>query len=189
MAGHRSEIILIGPVGAGKSTLAKLLAEACGLPLCSMDDHRWRYYEELGYDRDEARAIRDEEGFAGVYRYWKPFEIHAVERLLADHAGCVIDFGAGHSVYEDDELFERARRALEPYDHVVLVLPSPDPDESIAELRRRNVERLGEAIELNAHFVRHPSNHELAKHVVYTAGKEPEETRDEILSRVRQDRA
>ena len=31
------------------------------------------------------------------------------------------------------------------------------------------------------HFVAHPSNRALATHVVYAAGKKPEETRDEIL--------
>lgn len=188
MSMRRSDIILIGPVGAGKSTLGKLIAEALDLPLCSMDDHRWGYYDEIGYDRDAAKAIGERHGFVGLYRYWKPFEIHALERLLSDHTGCVIDLGAGHSVYEDDEIFRRARRAFEPYENVVLVLSSPDPDESIEELRERNLERLGEGFDLNEHFVRHHSNHDLAKHVVYTAGKEPEETRDEILALVRWDR-
>jgi shikimate kinase len=184
---HKLEIILIGPIGSGKSTLGKLIAEKLGLPQCSMDDHRWRYYDEIGYDREKAKTIGDEEGFLGVYRYWKPFEVYAVERLLSGHSGCVIDLGAGHSVYEDGELFERARRVLEPYDNVVLVLPSPDPNESIRELRERNNKNLGREFDLNAHFVTHHSNYDLAKHVVYTAGKEPEETRDEILSLVRLD--
>jgi len=184
---HKSEIILIGPIGAGKSTLGKLIAEKLGLPQCSMDDYRWQYYDELGYDREKAKAIGDKDGLLGLYRYWKPFEIYAVERLLSGHSGCVIDLGAGHSVYEDDELFQRARRVLEPYDNVVLVLPSPDPDESIEELHERNHEKMAEGFDLNVHFVTHHSNYDLAKHVVYTAGKAPEETRDEILSLVRLD--
>lgn len=35
-----AEIILIGPIGTGKSTLGRLLAEKLGLPRCSMDDLR-----------------------------------------------------------------------------------------------------------------------------------------------------
>jgi hypothetical protein len=35
---------------------------------------------------------------------------------------------------------------------------------------------------INEHFVRHPSNYALAKHVVYTKNKSPVETCDEILS-------
>ena len=132
------EVILIGPMGVGKSTQGKLLAAALGLPQCSMDAVRWNYYREVGFDDERQREIREKEGFGGVYRYWKPFEAHAVERLLADHHDCVIDFGAGHSVFEDAELFVRVQKALSPYPNVVLLLPSPDPEESIRVLHARN---------------------------------------------------
>lgn len=36
---------------------------------------------------------------------------------------------------------------------------------------------------LAAHFVKHPSNYRLAKAIVYTEGKAPEQTVDEILAR------
>ena len=39
----RSEIILIGPIGAGKSTIGCLLAERLDLPQVSMDEIRCRY--------------------------------------------------------------------------------------------------------------------------------------------------
>lgn len=57
---------------------------------------------------------------------WKPFEAYAVERMMADRPLAVIDFGAGHSVFEDETLFERVRVALEPFPNVVLLLPSAD---------------------------------------------------------------
>src|SRR5260221_11704513 len=107
-----STIILIGPICAGKSTVAKLLAEALHLPHYSVDDDRWTYYKEIGYDEAEAsRIAKSEQGMLGLLRYWKPFEAHAVERVLADHSDSVIDFGAGHSVYEDPSLFARVQRA------------------------------------------------------------------------------
>lgn len=49
--------------------------------------------------------INHTEGFWGVQKYWQPFEAYAVERLLAEHHNCIIDFGAGHSVYEHHVLF------------------------------------------------------------------------------------
>jgi len=125
-------------MGAGKSTQGKLLAEALGLPQCSMDEVRWDYYREIGFNDEKQREIGEKEGFEGIYRYWKPFEAHAVERLLADYHDCVIDFGAGHSVFENGELFERVRKALEPYPNVVLRLPSPDLEQSIRVLHTRN---------------------------------------------------
>ncbi len=182
-----SDIILIGPIGSGKSTQAKLLAEKLGLPRCSLDDVRWEYYNEIGYDRERADTIRESGGFAGVYRYWKPFEIHAVERLLSEHSGCVIDFGGGHSVYEDDALFARAQRALAPYENVVLLLPSPDLDESIRVLRERTRSRPGADFFFNSEFdyflywVKSPCNFELARTIVYTEGKTPEQTAIEVL--------
>jgi shikimate kinase len=208
-----SDIVLIGPLRAGKSTAGKLLSQKLGLPLHEMDTLRWQYYKEIGFEMAEVNRILARDGVAGVYRHWKPFEAHAVERLLAEHTGCVFAFGGGHSVQEDPALFERVRKALEPYDNVVLLLPSPDLDESVRLLRERSrvkpLKRLlsktrrtlasllrgklpkkpqvaqGEKIDLIDHFVRHHSNHDLAKIVVYTHGKTPEQTCDEILSRLR----
>lgn len=64
-----SDIILIGPKGAGKTTIGKLLAGRLGLPQCSMDDLRFNYYKEIGYDEDLAARIRKEQGFVELYWY------------------------------------------------------------------------------------------------------------------------
>jgi adenylate kinase family enzyme len=180
-----SEIILIGPMAAGKSTQGKLLSEKLGMPRCCVDELRWQYYQEIGYSRETEQEIREKEGLIGVYRYWKPFEAHTVERLLAEHHDCVIDFGAGHSVYEDDALFARVQKVLAPYSNVILLLPSPDPDESVQILYGRMNQSPPHGFDLAAHFVKHHSNHDLAKIVVYTKDKTPEQTRDEILDMLR----
>lgn len=180
-----SDIILIGPISTGKSTLGRLLAQKLGIPQCSMDDIRLDYYKEINYDEQLAKQIREKEGFQGIYRYWKPFEAYAVERVLSEYSSCVIDFGAGHSVYEDDELFKRVQQVLEPYINVVLILPSPDLEESIQILNERNGGIVSNGFDLNEYFVKHHSNYDLAKFVVYTKGKSPEEARDEILKIVK----
>ena len=48
----KPEIILIGPIGSGKTTVAELLSIKTGLPRRSMDELRWKYYDEIGYDRE-----------------------------------------------------------------------------------------------------------------------------------------
>lgn len=186
-------IIFIGPMSAGKSTAAALLAEKLNLPQYAVDDDRWDYYREIGYDEAAASTIVRSEGMVGLLRHWKPYEAHAVERVLAEHAGCVIDFGAGHSVYEDAALFARVQAALAPFPNVILLLPSPDLDESTAILNARFTELLErevgtvdpELLKVNEHFVKHPSNHRLATLVVYTNGKTPDETCAEILDKLR----
>ena len=129
----------------------------------------------------------------GLIKYWKPFEAYAVERALSDYENCVLDFGAGHSVYEEEELFTRVQTALAPFDDVILLLPSPDLDESVeilntrfSQLLEREVGKVdARLLDLNAHFVKHPSNRNLAKITIYTDGKSPQETCDEILEKIK----
>ena len=179
------EIVLIGPIGSGKSTIAALLSKRLGLPRRSIDEVRWKYYDEIGYDLDVARHKYNQEGFWGLYRYWKPFEAYAVKRLLEDYRDCVFDLGGGNSVYEDNRLFEQVRELLAPYSHVILLLPSPDPEESLQILNSHNEYDTDSQREVNEHFVRHRSNYDLAKFTVYTKGKTPEETCEEIVTWLR----
>lgn len=181
----KSEIILIGPHGSGKSTIAELIYQRTFLPRRSLDELRWKYYAEIGYDRHIARERYVEMGFWGMYHYWKPFEAYAVKRLLEDFRECVFDFGSTHSVYEDGQLFEQVRGLLEPYPHVVLLMPSPDPDESICILDERNNYATDDQREVNEHLVYHHSNYDLAKSIVYTKDRTPSETCDEVLTWVR----
>ena len=173
-------IILIGPMGAGKSTLGKLLAAQLGRPQVSLDDIRWDYYKEIGYDRAVQQEIGEREGFAGVYRYWKPFEIHAVERALQDHHGCIMDFGAGHSIHENPAAFERIQRLLAPHPNVVLLLPSPDLDEAVRILRERTPFKIA-GVPFTRYLITHPAFQQLATQVGYTQGKTPAEVCAEIL--------
>jgi hypothetical protein len=179
----RSEIILIGPTKAGKSTLAVLLSQRLNQPHRSLDEERWRYMREIGYDEALAQAFRATGGFLAKALYWQLFNAYVVERFLAEHEHCVMHFGAGHSVCDSTEMLGRIERALAPYPNIVLILPSPDPDESIRVLNERlAAEEVHLNFDFSAHFVRHPSNYRLARHVVYTERKMPEETADEILA-------
>jgi shikimate kinase len=177
-----TDIILIGPISVGKTTIGKLLSKQLNLPQVSMDELRISYYNEIGYDENIAQQKR-EEGWWSRYWYWKRFEAYAVERILAEHNNCVIDFGAGHSVYEDSNLFERVQNILAPYNYVVLLLPDPDMDKSLKILNSRD-EITAQLADVNEHFLRHHSNYDLAKWIVYTKNKTPPEICNEIIKLV-----
>jgi shikimate kinase len=180
-----STIILIGPAGVGKTTTAQLLAERLSLPYLALDELRWSYFQEIGFDRERQQQIGATQGIAGVLAYWEPFEVHALERVLADHQAGVLDVGGGYTIASDPALTDRIRRTLAPYPYVFLLLPTPALDESIRILADRTAGLLPDAFPLREHVERHFRTQDLAKHVVYTNNKIPQAICEEILAIVR----
>lgn len=190
----KTGIVLIGPAGAGKTTIAPLLGERLNLPVVSLDNLRWNYFAEIGYDRAHGEAIRREQGFPALVRHWKPYDVYSVERILADHANCVFEFGAGQVIQDDLALSERVRHALEPYAHVVLLLPSPDLEESVRILQERLLVVTAEyGPELariltneNRLMLQHSAFYQLATLTVYSAGQTLDETAVSVAREIRQ---
>jgi shikimate kinase len=185
----KSIIILIGPMSVGKSTIAQLLSEKLGLPRIELDEIRQTFYNEIGYDESLASKIAGDIGLKGLIKYWKPFEAHAVERAIEEFNECILDFGAGHSVYDEELRFAMVENALKSIKYVILLLPSPDLDRSVeilnqrfTELQLREVGKVDQQLlRLNEYFIRHPANQKLAKRTFYTEGKSPQETCQEII--------
>lgn len=176
-------IVLIGPIGVGKSTVAPLVAAALDRPTIDVDELRGGFYGTLGYDNAEADEMYERDGVLGLAAYWKPFEIALVEHVVTLQPDSVLDFGAGHSHFDsDDTLFERASVALAPH-HVVLLLPSEDPDESAAVLDARQPEEYrSETRSLNVEFLRSRSNALLADRIVITGDRSPEAVADDVVA-------
>ncbi len=177
-------IILIGPMFTGKSTLGTLLAKRLNRSQASLDMLRWGYYKEIGYDEAVAGKIYKKDGFHGLYLYSQPYHAHSVERILADYPDSIIDFGAGHSVYVDPALLERVRAFLDPYNNVVLLLPSADSTESKRILKQRSFEAMKDYFDLHESFTRNGSFGQVAKQTIYTEDKTPEQVAKEILTQV-----
>jgi len=174
-------IILIGPYGVGKSTVGKLLAESRGQPQYSLDQSVWIYYHEVGLTLELAKTLGD---FDSVL--WQPYHAHAVKRFLQDHEHelCVMDLGAGHALYEGDQL-EEMRATFASYD-TILLIPAPDITVSINDLTERNnayaYKKTQPHAKWNSFFLEHPSSYQLAKHIIYTKDKTPKESCQDILA-------
>ncbi|HEX3813067.1 MAG TPA: hypothetical protein VHX59_09520, partial [Mycobacteriales bacterium] len=182
----RAPIVLIGPACAGKSTQAGLLAVALGWPRASLDDLIWQYCADAGYSRTDFERTRTTNGASLARRPLPALFANGVERIVREHPGKVIDLGAGHTHLTDATLRARLRRALAGCPNVVLLLPAPDPEVSIRILKMRSLHTRGHDWVRDGHdhiarWVSQSPNSELATRTVYTDGKTPEQTRDEIL--------
>lgn len=188
-------IILIGPIGVGKSTIAKILANKLSLRHFPLDYLEAYYATRAGMDLDKEQELVEGNDFALYTSYKHPYEIATVEGVLKESEFCkgIIHFGAGHSFYEDSAHINRAKDALKGFENVVLLLPSEDLDISSKTLKDRLIERenlhktkkekLESMILVNEKFLRALSNQELATKVIYTEGKTPVQVADEIIQR------
>ncbi|MBA2323636.1 MAG: shikimate kinase, partial [Pseudonocardiales bacterium] len=134
--------------------------------------------------------VQRERGIKGLLEYWKPFELHSVQRLLEDYpADHVLAFGGGQSVYTDEDDTLTAAKTLST-SRVVLLLPSEDLEESVPILLGRirvAAPELPDSIMASVEsLVREQflstSNRRLANDVVYNAKQSVGETVHAILA-------
>ena len=160
-------IILIGPMGSGKSTIANLLCDKCDMPHVALDN------------RNQLSSLYEQQQ---NFSNFKEFEFFLTATVLTNlPEPMVIDFGAGHSIYEDEIMFLEMQSLISRFSNVVLLMPSEDKEESIAILNERKGIESGSNKDIdNRHFVNMPSNYELATITEYTKDKTPEEIAEEI---------
>ena len=185
---QRDEPVFIGPVCVGKTTVAALVADALGLPCVELDDVALPYYEACpDFEPDEFNRLEADEGFLAAYRYFERALPHAVERLIDDHAGSVLDLGAGHSCFLDRSHAPRIQRALEPFRHVVFLLPDRDGERSVRIIRERSERTregmtwLHDGVDLIRLWVTDEQNFRLATDVVYTGDDGPEQVAERVI--------
>lgn len=166
------KIILIGPMGVGKSSVAHSLAARFDSPVIDIDELRWGSFARMpGYDDNIVKKLFDSDRGAEAFAYMKPFEAQLVVQVLEEYGQGIFDFGAGYTVYEDRALFEQVRRAFAPYRHIFLLRYSADPEESLNALKERH--DIPEALyyALNRPFIESPCNAALARHIIDTKAK------------------
>ncbi len=131
-------VVLIGPPGAGKSSVGPLVATALDLPFVDADEACVPYYEEAAWPLTRFEQTIRAVGYEPAHRAWEEALAYATPRLLRDHPDAVVALGAGHTRVTDPARHTVVRRALDGR-VVVLLRPSTDRAASVAELRRRCV--------------------------------------------------
>jgi len=116
-------VLVSGAPGSGKTTLAHLLSQELGLPLCSRDRLKEILLDELGaLDRAASRAI-------GRASYALLFEV--VGSLLDRSVGVIVESNFRRGLSETD------LRPLVGRAHAVLLHCQTSPDETVRRYLRR----------------------------------------------------
>lgn len=175
------QTVLVGPPGSGKSTVGEILAAATGRPFVDADAASAEFYGEVGWSVERLGARASEVGFSLAHDEWEVALAHAVERLVDTSPGAVVALGAGHSHVTDDALHERVVQALATVDHVVLLRPSGDLQDSLGVLRQRCLDDKGTAWRVDGEdwlgrWLTDGRDERVATHVVLTEGMTPEQT-------------
>lgn len=180
-----SQVVFIGPVCTGKTTLLRLVADRVGAEAVDLDDVANLYYEEVGRGFDALQEKGGEVGFLASYCWWQEGHPHAVRRVFEDHPHAAVALGAGHTHYQDQQLFDEVATVLR-HRYPILVLPSADLDQSVDVIRTRSLAsrdmdwRYGD-VDFIERWVKDPANHVLARWTVYTENRTQHQTADDIM--------
>lgn len=205
---NQNTIILIGPKGVGKSTLARHLAAQLKWPVASLDDVCERYYLSLPEIRHEANKLQDDpatqedplfwervaqrvlfkvksgqiNGFRDGAHFKEEMELHALKCFLQDYPEGVLELGAGHAIFEEKDCLQKAADLLSSFSNVIALMPDPSPERSV-EVLQRNLKAQGrpERLEILNYYATRTSYAELSTHLIHTRGSSPAVTRRQIM--------
>lgn len=163
-------IILIGPSGAGKSEVAEILRKITGMPRICLD--------RIANDERKSGYIQK---FDCVEEYNHDMLKRMLELAKKNGEPGIVDFGAGHSVYDDLIIFNDIKLMLKSFKNIVLLLPSVDIEKSLAIMSKRSTGDFS----VNRKFLTSPCNRDLATLVEYENGRTPQEIAESIINRIK----
>ena len=128
-----AEIRLIGPGGAGKSTIGALLAKRLAVPFLDLDRHF----------ANGAGDISEHIHRHGYYGYARENVETYCSLVRGERRRGVVALSSGFMTYPRDihPDYARVRRELEQHPNTFVLLPSVDRDVCVAETVRRQIAR------------------------------------------------
>lgn len=125
------------------------------------------------------------------FSHSKEFEFYLTASVLTDlKKPSVIDFGAGHSIYENPIMFFEMKKLITRFSNVIFLIPSEDKKKSIEILNERINRRDGNIPNATAdsrRFIERSNlNSQLASITIYTQGKTSLEITEELIVRTNQ---
>ena len=107
---YEKSIILIGPSGIGKTTIGRELSRITGMRQISIDGIA---------NTDRRNGFRDKFPNSDDYKLYLLGRL--IEEAIRTDAYGVIDFGAGHSIFESEYKFLQAQQLLGNFQNIVLL--------------------------------------------------------------------
>lgn len=169
-----NSILFIGPMCSLKSSTSSMMSSMLNMPRVSLDDRDTlkEYYDK----KDEFKDVKD-------------FEFYLTGSVLTSlKIPAIIDFGAGHSVYENPIMFYEFQKLMSRFSNIIYMTPSLDKEKAIQILNERLLDRNSkitpEFFEANRHFVNMPCNESVSTIREVTDGKEIDEICSDVISKI-----
>lgn len=191
MVNSHNNIMLIGPLGTGKSTISKHLSQNTGLKNFPIDKLKWFYRFKNGYDLIESSNRLLYGGFEALIEYASNFfGPKELSEILCSFNG-IIDLGATDTHSTDANRLQEIEMLFENHNNIFLILPYECNEHSHQILSERLRKRykydelkktvIDSYIKKNKEFLESPTNRSLAKHIIYTNDRSYDAIVEEII--------
>lgn len=190
----RSEIVLMGPMSSGKTTLAKKISKMTGIAHLNIDCIKWDYFSYYGYEEACAEKEYSRDGIRGLHEYYKLYEIKTLRRVFSKYKDCIFDLGAGFTVYNHSAHQSAVNSMLSIFHNKFTILPHAEYDKSRKILLKRFINKFKDDDELenilsstpgfhlNDYFLKHYYETPDLGHIIYTANKSTKTIAKSIIS-------
>lgn len=169
-------LVLIGPAGAGKTTLGEQVARRLGRTFVDLDAVAEPFYADVGWSLERLVREIDKVGRYDAEVAWEHARLHATRRAVDKSEDAVLALGAGHTTYTCPRRQQELAEVLGKARHVVFLEPFPARDDSLRELRRRSVQTkqtnwISNGHDILADWLDDPVPRTLTDHVLYTGAR------------------